>query len=192
MKRLLTLLFLGTGLLSCQKEVSFDSNGITPNSGNGGTDSPVGHTSYFIRCKIDGSAKSFDYNNRATIVQYQSTKNLSLVASVSSNTSNFESINLGINFQNGAPIAGSYREDYQGTDYKVSGVYNPNSMTTIYGAGSNANTILPLSINITNLTNGIVTGTFQGAFYKQDLLNGGATASDYKTITEGEFNLPVK
>lgn len=188
MKRLFYLIFFGILLIACQKEVTFEMNGLD-NPDNG--DTPT-NKSYYIRCMIDGTAREFNYNTRATIVPYGSSQSLSLIGSATPNTSNFEGINLGINFEKTYPRTGTYHEDYQGSEYTVSGVYNPNSMTFVYGAGIYDSTANPLTITITAVSNKAMTGTFQGAFYKQDLLNGGTVTTEYKNITEGQFNLPIK
>ena len=198
MKIVSLFVLLSLSFFSCQKELSFEkSSGNNNNPGTGGT--PAGgdtggstNTTYFIRCKMDGAPKTFNFNNRATIVDFADAKNLSLSGSATSTASNFEGINLAINFQNGLPATGTYSENDHQTDYVLSGVYNPNSMTTLFAAGINPNSSLPLTVTITSLSSTTITGTFQGAFYKQDILGGVSSTTDFKRITEGEFNLPIK
>lgn len=148
---------------------------------------------YYIKGKMDGvafthsafaMANIFDYGNGMTSV--------SLSANLKTNTEDLTSLGLLINFFNGnKPVAGTYLQDYTGTDYVAQGAYNPNSLTIVYGAGLYYPSAKPLRIIITSLTDTEVAGTFEGAFYKQDS-SIPAWYNEYKLITEGEFRLPVK
>ena len=120
-----------------------------------------------------------------------SLKSLSITGSASSSSSDLEGINLSINFFNVAPTTGTYTEDNPGTGYVTAGIYNPNSPTTVYAAGISSSTTLPLSITITKLSATEIEGTFKGAFYKTDITTG-SPGSDYITMTDGSFRLPVQ
>ena len=188
MKQFLLFCTAGFVLISCQKEISTE----TTNGGGSTGGGTGGATTYYIKCKINGTARTFNYNDMAKLTDLAvGAKTFSILGSASSDASNLEGVNLSINFIAGAPAAGTYAEDYSGTDYLVAGVYNPNSTTTIYAAGLTANSVLPLTITITKLDSQEATGTFKGAFYKTQVTSGVPT-SEYLSFTEGEFKLQIK
>jgi hypothetical protein len=97
-----------------------------------------------------------------------------------------------MNFSNGVSIApGTYTEDDPGYDYTAAGVYNPNSTTIVWGAGLHYPSVKPLKITIATKTATEMSGTIEGAFYKQDVSTG-QLYDDYTLFTECEFKLPVK
>jgi hypothetical protein len=163
---------LSISLFSCKKENAQNS------------------TSY-IKGKKDGTAFSFSANSMAKITDFTSSggfTSLNLIA----NGEALEGFNLGINFFTGTAIqAGSFSEDNTGSDYIVAGVYNPNSTTTINAAGIQSPSAMPLVINILTKTSTEITGTFAGAFYRQDISTG-TSYSDYILISEGEFRLKIQ
>jgi len=59
------------------------------------------------------------------------------------------------------------------------------------GAGIQSPSVKPLVINILTKTNTEITGTFEGAFYKEDLASG-TMYPDYILVTGGEFKLQIK
>jgi len=182
----LPFLFALTSILfiSCQKDTSLETNA---GGGGGG-----GNTSYYIQAKVNGTVRTFNFNSMAKITDFGSGfKSLSLLGSATANASNLEGINLTINFFAGSPVAGTYSEDYSGTDYVTAGVYNPNSATIVYGAGITISTVSPLSITISKIDNAEATGTFKGAFYKTDIA-GGPASTEYLEFTEGSFRLPIR
>jgi hypothetical protein len=187
MKQLFLVLLSAFILVSCQKEVSYE----TPVNGGGGGGG--GNNSYFIQAKVNGTTKTFNFNNAAIITDLGGgVKSLSLVGNASSNASSLEGINLAINFMAIAPKTGTYTEDYSGTDYVTAAVYNPNSTTVVYGAGLIATSVSPLNITITKIDNTVVSGTFKGAFYKLDISSGNPSSTEYLDFTDGSFNLPVR
>ena len=166
-------------------------NGCSKSSDNGGTAS-----TYYIKGKKNGAAFNFSANAMAQITNFSSTGgfiSLALIANAQPNGASLEGLNIGANFFNGqAPKVGTYSEDYTGTDYLVAGVYNPNSTSIVWSAGIHYPTAKPLKIVIVSKTASEVTGTFEGAFYKQDLSNPSSSSDEYVLFTEGEFKLPVK
>jgi uncharacterized protein YxeA len=145
----------------------------------------------YIKGKKDGTAFNFTTNSMAKITDFTSSggfTSLNLLA----NGNALEGFNLGINFFNGTAIqTGSFSEDNAGSDYIVAGVYNPNSTTTVNAAGIQSPSAKPLVINILTKTSTEITGTFEGAFYRQDITTG-TSYSDYILISEGEFKLQIQ
>lgn len=185
----LASLFCLAGLLmftGCQKK-STDTT-TTENSSQGG-----GNSNFYIKGKKDG--KGFNYNKNAMAkisnLATSQTVALSLVANAKPDVASQEGLALGVHFLNGKQFAtGSYREDDGSTDYLTLGVYNPNSTTISWSAGIHKPTVKPLKITITSLTDQVISGTFEGAFYKQDS-SIPKVFDEYTLFTEGEFKLPV-
>ena len=181
MKQMLrsTLFFLVLASLfsSCKKDTS----------SNGG---------YYIKGKKDGVAFTYSSNTMAMITDYTSSgagMGLSLMASPQAvSASSMEGLGVSINFSNGVSITpGTYTEDYAGYDYTTAGVYNPNSTTIVWGAGIHYPTVKPLKVTILTKTATEMTGTLEGAFYKQDVSTG-ELYDEYTLFTECEFKLPIK
>src|SRR5690606_38068988 len=148
---------------------------------------------YYIKGKKNGADFSYTNYAMATIFEIIADHtSLSLSANNSSNAGDLTGMVLGINFSNGGSLApGTYIEDGGGVIYAVSGVRNPNSTTIVYGAGGiHVPTARPLKIVITSITDTEITGTFEGAFYKQDL-SIPEYYDEYLDFTEGEFRLPL-
>jgi len=151
---------------------------------------------YYIKGKKDGVAFTYSSNAMAMIIDYTSSGAglmLSLMANPKpASASNMEGLGVSINFSNGVSIApGTYTEDYAGYDYTAEGVYNPNSNTIVWGAGLHYPSVKPLKITITSKTATEMTGTIEGAFYKQDVTTA-QVYDEYTLFTECEFKLPVK
>ena len=185
---LFTAFFLAFAITSCQKEITLDDGTTGGTGGTGGTGS-----GYYIKFKKDGTQKTFTSYPMAKIISFQGAglTSLALTAGVNPSTT-LEGINVGINFFNGtAPQTGTYSEDDASLDYGVAGVYNPNSTTIVYAAGIYTPSAKPLVVKILTKTATEMTGTFEGAFYKQDV----STAtfySEYYMLTEGEFKLKIQ
>lgn len=180
MKRIIySTLFIALSVLtftSCKKSNSEDRGG------------------YYIRGKKDGTAFTYSANAMAMITDFGGGTgvSLSLFANAQPNAASLEGLGMSINFSAGhSPAVGVYTEDHAGTDYVAAGVYNPNSTTIVWGAGIHFPTVKPLKITILTKTATEMTGTFEGAFYKQDV-SIPAFYDDYILFTEGEFKLPVQ
>lgn len=148
--------------------------------------------SYYIKGKKDGAAFTYSAKAMAMISDFSGAGiSLACMAGPQTDASNFESLGVSINFFNGtSPAVGTYGEDDTSNDYAVAGVYNPNSMTIVWGAGLHYPSAKPLQIHITSKTDKVITGTFEGAFYKQDS-SIPQVYDDYTLFTECEFRLPV-
>ena len=190
------LMLIGFAFSACQKELSYEVDpGNTGGSGSGGGGNGGGGSSsgYYIKGKKDGTAFSYTNVPMAMITSISGATMVSLSANASSNGSSLEGIALQINFFNGATLATTtYAENDTSTDHIIGGVYNPNSTTIVYGAGQAANSVKPLKIVVATKTSSEITGTFEGAFYKTDVVAGTLSQTEYITITEGDFKLPVK
>jgi hypothetical protein len=183
MKQFVLIACVGILLVSCSKEKSVE---------NATAAIPGGNNTYFIEANINGALHTFNVNDVAKMTDLGSgLKSLSITGSASSSSSDLEGINLSINFFNVAPTTGTYTEENPGSGYIAAGIYNPNSPTTVYTAGVSSTTALPLSITITKLSATEIEGTFKGAFYKTDITTG-SSSTDYITMTEGSFRLPVQ
>jgi hypothetical protein len=159
-------------------------------------DDSTSNGGYYIKGKKDGVAFTYSSNAMAMITDYTSSGaglQLSLMANPKPvSASSMEGLGVSINFSNGVSIVpGTYTEDYSGYDYTAAGVYNPNSNTIVWGAGIHYPTVKPLKIIIATKTATEMTGTIEGAFYKQDVSTG-QLYDDYTLFTECEFKLPVK
>lgn len=154
-----------------------------------------GDNGYYIKGKKDGTSFTYSANAMAKITDFSSTAgmiSLAFTANAQPNAASLEGLSLSINFQNGkSPAVGTYTEDYSGTDYITAGVYNPGSATIVWGAGIHYPTAKALKINILTRSDTEMTGTFEGAFYKQDV-SVPAVYDEYMLFTEGEFKLPIK
>jgi hypothetical protein len=150
--------------------------------------------SYYIKGKKDGTAFTYSANPMALITNFGAGAGISVAftANAQPNAASLEGLALSINFSDGIqPAVGTYSEDYAGTDYVAAAVYNPNSTTIVWAAGIHFPTVKPLKITITSMTADEMTGTFEGAFYKQDV-SIPAFYDDVTLFTEGEFKLPVQ
>lgn len=196
MKRLFPTLLLLTGIVfsSCQKELSYEVNpGNTGGNGGGGNGGGGGGGSYYIKGKKNGTAFNYTVFPMANIIGASGSSQVSINANATMPTTSLESVGVSISFSNGATLAtGTYSEDDGSTDHIVAGVYNPNSMTTVWSAGLNANSAKPLKIVITAKSSTEIAGTFEGAFYKEDVLGGSISQTDYILFTECEFKVKVQ
>ena len=168
-------------LSGCQKEV----NGTTEKKDNSG---------YYIKGKKDGTAFTYSAVAMARITDFSASApmiSLSLISSSNPTASSGHGLVLSVNFFDGKkPDIGTYTEDYSGNDYVAAGIYNANNLTISWVAGMHTPSVKPLVIRILTKTTKEITGTFEGAFYKQDS-SIPAFYDDYTMITEGEFKLPL-
>jgi hypothetical protein len=192
MKRLSSVALLSFLLFACQKDLSYQNEGVV----NGAVNTPSiaeasdGSAAYYVRFKSGTESESFNFNTKALLSEAGNAKSLVLQASANAENVKKESIRLYLTFLSGSPAEGTYKQGDADFKYLVSGSYNPADASVTYTAGLNPSTELPLNITITSITNGVIKGSFKGAFYKHDLTTGIMT-SDYTNYSEGEFNLPI-
>jgi hypothetical protein len=174
----LTLICLS--LISCQKELSLSEEDDNSNS------------SYYIKFKLEGVAKKFIYEDSAAITMnaLPGFNRLDIQGFASDDDDDLEGIGFGINFTTSTLSPGTYTEPND----LVLVVYSPNDPTLVYSGGLHASPVTPTTITINTITSKEVTGTFQCTGYKTITDGNGNIISvedEYKTITEGEFKVPM-
>jgi len=186
------LMVTGIAFSACQKEISYEVDpGTTGGSGSG--NGGGGNSSYYIKGKKDGAAFNYTVYPMANVISISGSSQYSISGNAALPATSLESIGISVNFNNGATLSTTtYAENDNSTDHIVAGVYNPNSMTIAWAAGLVPNSVKPLKITITAKSGTEISGTFEGAFYKEDLVAGTFSLTEYITVTEGEFKVPVK
>lgn len=168
------LLFL---FIACKKEESSEAGkGLIGNSG------------FYIRCKIDGTAKTFNIGAAAGKQDLGgSTFSYSIYGKAVADATNLESIGFTIQISP-ALMAGTYTETNSTSGYYLAGVYNPNTThpEKIYAGAMDATD--PLQVTVKEITENLVSGTFKGKMY----LNSTAANPAGVTITEGEFKVKIR
>jgi len=163
-------------ITACSKDESTEGNG----TGNNGT--------FYIRCKIDGTSKTFNISPNASKQDLGSgTTSYSIFGKAVNDPNNFESFGLSIQIA-GALAAGTYVETDSSGNYYLAAVYNPNSTeaTQIYTTLADATN--PFQITISEVTDSLMTGTFKGKMF----LNTTDSTPPSVTVTEGEFKVRVQ
>jgi len=189
------LMVFSIAFSACQKELSYevDPGNTGGGSGGGGGNNGGGNSSYYVKGKKDGTAFNYTVYPMATVISAGGSSQISINANAALPNVSLESMGLALSFSNGATIATTtYTENDNSTDHIIAGVYNPNSMTMVWGAGIIPNSAKPLKITITAKSSTELSGTFEGAFYKEDLTLGTFSQTEYITVTEGEFKVPMK
>jgi len=193
MKRLSSVALLSFLLFACQKDLSYQDAASAVN-GNAVAPSPApaseGSAAYYVKFKSGQELETLNFNTKALLSEAGSAMSLVLQASANADNVKKETIRLYLTFLSGSPVEGTYNQGDPGFKYLVSGSYNPGDANVTYSAGLTRTTELPLSITITSINNGVIKGTFKGAFYKHDLTTG-IMSSEHTDYSEGEFNLPV-
>lgn len=101
-----------------------------------------------------------------------------------------EGIGLGINFTTSSINTGTYTQPND----LVLVAYSPNDPALVYTGGLHTSPVMPATITIDTITSKVVIGTFQCTAYKTITDGNGNILSvedEYKTITEGEFKVPI-
>lgn len=145
---------------------------------------------YYIKGKMDGI--SFNYSAIAFAQIFNlgsgSTSHV-FVASNAANADPGETLTLSINTFGGTTLGvGEYKENNPGIDHIAGGVYNPDGGDIVWGSGIYFPSVQPMIITITSISDNEISGTFEGALYKQDS-SIPAVYNEYKLVTEGEFKL---
>jgi hypothetical protein len=166
------LLFLV--ITACNKDKSTEGN-----DGNNGA--------FYIRCKIDGSAKTFNISPNASKQDLGSTTSYSVFGKAVQDANNFESFVFSIQIS-GDLTAGNYTELDSSGNYILAGVYNPNATdpTGIYS--SNMDATNPFELTVSEITDSLMTGTFKGKMY----LNTNDSMPLSVMVTEGEFKVKIQ
>jgi hypothetical protein len=190
MKKLLLILVVSALLFSCQKKLDYFFTTAGSNPGNVQNNEM---STYYLRFKMDGTTRSFNFSNAALISDLGTGgKNITFVGKADALSTNLEGLHMSVYFLKNPPAVGTFKETDNTTEYVLTGDYNPNSSLIGYFAGLHQPSVLPLTITISKLDNSTVKGSFSGAFYKKDLHSGPGTTTEYILFTDGEFNLPIK
>lgn len=143
---------------------------------------------YYLKCSLDGVAKTFNVNAKASNMNMAGIQSLSVYGNVTS-AATMEGLNITVN-NSPSPgkkiVAGTYSES-QSTDFVVGAVYNPGSTTVVYGAGVYPGSN-PLQIVITAMDANTIKGTFSGNLYYENT-SSGTIGPNFKVVTNGEFYL---
>ena len=165
-----------TFIAACSKDNSTEGNG-NPNSG-----------AFYIRCKIDGAAKTFNIAPNASKQDLGSgTVSYSVFGKAVQDANNFES--FGFTIQIGGDLtAGTYKENDSTATYYLAGVYNPNTTDPAMIYASALDSITPFEITISDISDSLMAGTFKGKMY----LNNSDANPPGVSVTEGEFKVRVQ
>jgi hypothetical protein len=160
-------------LVSCEKSYTHDIINESPPA-----------DAQFIRCKIDGVSKTFNFLVKATKQNAGGQNVISVFGKADSSLDNIERINMGI-----SSLLEIHRGTYVENDpfytYVIDAVYNPDQTDEVWSVPYTPRQTSPFTIAITNITENYVEGTFKGIIY-----NNSGTGTSKKTITEGEFIAP--
>jgi hypothetical protein len=193
MKKISSLLLLSLPFFACQKELVDNNRGVssTANVTNSLANPSNLNSAGYMNVKIGSELSSFNSDGTASVSELGAGKSLKLVASLTTDANTSETIQLYINFLSGSPAAGTYTQGDRSFSYVLNGVYKT-AEAKAYSAGMTPSAEQPLSITITSITDTEIKGTFKGAFYKHNLSTGEISSSDFISITDGAFTLPVK
>jgi hypothetical protein len=190
MKRVLQILLASVFLLSaCSKEKSLefsppDPNGGGPGGGGGGGGSTTG---YFFKCKIGGTAKTFNVQASAATETDQGMTITFAGGKANDNPSDLEAFTLMIT-TDAALTTGTYKVDDITSGYEVLATYTTNSTTKAWVALTGAMGGDAFRIDVTSISSTEIAGTFRGTMFEIDINNPSPTPPQ-KSITEGQFKL---
>ena len=189
-KQISSVAFLAFFLFACQKDLKYLEQGnpqMNPASVAAPADASAG---YYIRFKSGQDETLYNYDTKAVLGEAGAASSLVIQGSAQADA-NKETIRLYLSFLSGSPAVGTYTQGDPSFRYLVSGSFKPRAEDQTYSAGLTPSTELPLTITITSIADGVMKGSFKGAFYKHDLSTGVLSSKEYINHTEGEFNLPV-
>ena len=191
MKRLTSVALVSLLFAACQKDLDYQMQGSEATTQEAVVAPVDANTGYYVKFKTGNDEASFQYDAKAVLAESGTAKSLLIQGSAVPGESDKESIRLYLSFLNGSPAVGTYKQGDPSFNYLVSGSFNPGTTEFSYSAGLTPSTELPLTITISSIENGIIKGSFKGAFYKHDLKTGVLSSKEYIQYTDGEFNLPV-
>ena len=121
---------------------------------------------YYLKCKIDGVDKTFNYSAAADQQDLGGGEiSYSVFGKAVATPDNLES--LGFNIRISVPFTkGTYKETDPTDDYSLGGIYNPNTTDPgmIY-AGHQFNEADPFEVTFTEITSTTLSGTFKGKLF---------------------------
>ena len=191
MRRLSSVALLSFFLFACQKNVDLqnqgDVNPVIETAAKAAGDAGA----YYVKVTSGKTVETYQFNTSAFLGDAGTAKSLVLQASANADDPKQESIHLYLSFLSGSPAVGTYKQNDPSYKYLVSGSYKPAGDKLTYSAGLSPVTEVPLTITISSIENGVIKGTFKGAFYKHDLSTGIMSDTEFINYREGEFNLPI-
>lgn len=192
MKRLLVI-FASVALLlsACSKEKSFESGNPDPGPGGGGGGGGGGgsNTSYFMKCKFDGVAKTFNVGLFATKQSAGGATAYTAAGKVTTGTDP-EMFSFDIT-KTGDLTPGTYSVDNLSPAYTIGVIYITTNESIGYVALSGFPTPNPFKVVVTSVTATEMAGTFSGNVFEVNTDNPAPDPSNLKlkAITEGEFRI---
>jgi hypothetical protein len=140
---------------------------------------------YYLKCKIDGVDKTFNYSALASQQDLGGGKiSYSVFGKAVALPDNLES--LGFSIQLSVPFTkGTYKETDPTDDYTLGGIYNPNKgdgaeiYANRYDEGD------PFQVTFTEITSTTLSGTFKGKLF----MNSTDPNADSAIISNGSFKV---
>ncbi len=187
---LLALCTLSLFFVSCQKELSGPGNTVDPPVVPPVV--PPTTSNWFIKFKVDGVAKEYKFEDTSAITMNTILGNrLDIQGYANEKEDDYEGLALAVYFDGQTLSPGIYTSEND----MIFTVYNPNHPTIVYSAGFLLTAPpTPDTIAITKISNGEVTGTFRSTIYITETDGNGSVLNvgeDFKTITNGEFRVPL-
>jgi hypothetical protein len=143
---------------------------------------------FYIRCKIDGTAKTFNFSPNASKQDLGSgTFSYSIFGKAAQDANNFESFGISMQIA-GDLTAGTYTDADSTASYVLVAVYNPNSTDQSKIYASNMDPANPFQITVSEITDSLMTGTFKGKMY----LHTTDSTPPSVMATDGEFKVRVQ
>ena len=143
---------------------------------------------YYLKCKIDGVDKTFNYSAVATQQELGDGKtSYSVFGKATATPDNLESLEFSILFS--VPFAkGTYKETDPTDDYLLGGIYNPNTTDPgkIYASRNDEGD--PLQVTFNEITTTTLSGTFKGKLF----MNSTDPNADSVIISNGQFKVKLQ
>jgi hypothetical protein len=192
MRRLTSVALLSVFLFACQKDVNYLNQGATQAIATADKAASENTGDYFVKFNAGNGVENYQFNTSAFLGDAGTAKSLVLQASANPDDPKQESIHLYLSFLSGSPAVGTYKQGDPAFKTLVSGSFNPVNPNFTYSAGLSPVTESPLTVTISSISNGVIKGTFKGAFYKHDLSTGVMSETEFVDYREGEFSLPIQ
>jgi hypothetical protein len=162
--------------LACKKDESVEAGGKVTNS------------SYYIRCKIDGVDKTFNFTAVASKQDLGAgTLSYTIAGSATSDPNNFESLNIAIQIADSLK-AGAYSEIDSSSTYFVAAIYNPNTGDPAKIFATQMDSINPFQLTINVISDSLMSGSFKGKLLKNTMDSSQAAV----VVTDGDFKVKVQ
>jgi hypothetical protein len=189
--RVLTFVLMIGLLASCSKHTDKPAGSGGGNNGggdNGGGNPPPPTTeTYYVKANTDGATLKYTGTVKAMRYVQDNGNHVLRIQGIKGNGSTDEMEVIILSAEDAT--AGNYTEGEHET-YGIFGIYAPQNRANddgIYMAGVQSDNAAPFSINITEITDKYVKGTFSGAFFDAQ-----GNGSNKKIFTSGEFKAPIE